>query len=495
MAGGGSSFGAQLAWLAAHIPDHSALIFPTADGNDIRLTYREFDQRVNAAARLLASAAVDTGSMVAVALSNSVEFYIAVFATWRLGACAAPLRPDATEAERSEILALLAPQIIVGDWRMEGRGSICAETIRTLAPDPRARANRTPQPAWTIASGGSTAKPKLIVNLRAGTLDAHAIKLEAADVVRSQDIRLVCAPLYHTHGLMHSLNSLMSGETLVCMKRFVAADVLDAIERYGVTKVGLVPTMLVRLLRALEERPADLSSLKLVLGGAGTIAHEVAKAWIRLVGPEAFVIGYGASEAVGSTRISGSELLERPGSVGRGVSTDIKILSADGVECPPGTVGEIFLRRSDYAGRTFEYRGVPPPQRTFDGFTSVGDLGWLDEAGYLYIADRRTDMVKTGGVNVFTAEVEAALLENPKVLDVAVIGLPDLEWGQRLHAIVVPTDNTHPPTPGELLAHCRERLSATKLPKTIEFVVELPRSESLKLNKSLLVISRTSRDD
>ena len=148
------------------------------------------------------------------------------------------------------------------------------------------------------------------------------------------------------------------------------------------------------------------------------------------------------------------------------------------------------MRRVDVTEPTFEYKGAPPAKRTQDGFTCIGDLGWLDEAGYLFIADRRVDMIVSGGANVFPAEVEAALLEHPEVFDVAVVGLPDPEWGQRIHAIVQPTDSQRPPSSESLRVHCRERTAAYKVPKAFEWVVKLPRSDAGKLNRSALVEER-----
>jgi bile acid-coenzyme A ligase len=193
----------------------------------------------------------------------------------------------------------------------------------------------------------------------------------------------------------------------------------------------------------------------------------------------------------------GDEWLAHPGTVGRGSSTEIRILDPDGRRAlEPGEVGEIFLRSTAgfvAAGATaFEYVNAPPPPRTDDGFTSIGDLGWLDEDGYLFIADRRVDMIVTGGVNVFPAEVEAALTEHPGVADAVVIGLADREWGRRVHAIVSldPSPAGDGLDPIRLMAHCRERLSGPKVPKSIEIVDRLPRTEAGKLNRQDLAAER-----
>jgi bile acid-coenzyme A ligase len=200
-------------------------------------------------------------------------------------------------------------------------------------------------------------------------------------------------------------------------------------------------------------------------------------------------MSYGSTENHGLSRISGSEWLAHPGSVGRPHNSEFKILDEAGNELPPGEIGEIFGRPLGATALGFQYVGATA-RSTADGFASVGDLGWKDEDGYLYIADRRVDMVISGGANVFPAEVESALLEHSGVADAAVIGLPDPEWGQRLHALWQARDPAAPPSGEELLAHCRARLVAYKVPRSFERVDSLPRSEAGKLNRQALVDAR-----
>jgi bile acid-coenzyme A ligase len=190
------------------------------------------------------------------------------------------------------------------------------------------------------------------------------------------------------------------------------------------------------------------------------------------------------------TLVRGDEWLAHPGTVGRGIGTLIKIVGDTGEELEAGAVGEIYMKPAVEIGPTYEYRGSSPAKTTADGFVSVGDLGWLDDEGYLYIADRRADMIVSGGANVYPAEVEAALTEHPKVGDVAVIGLEDDEWGRRVHALVQPADPGDAPSDEELRAHCRERLAAYKVPKSFELVARLPRNEAGKVNRSALVDER-----
>jgi bile acid-coenzyme A ligase len=168
-----------------------------------------------------------------------------------------------------------------------------------------------------------------------------------------------------------------------------------------------------------------------------------------------------------------------------------RILDEAGRELPPGVVGEVFMRRQPFV-ESHRYVGAPPAPTTPDGFASIGDLGWVDEEGYLHLADRRVDMIVTGAANVFPAEVEAALTEHPAVADVAVIGVPDREWGKRVHAVIQPREGMALPTVPELDRHCRERLASYKAPKTYEFVADFPRNDAGKIQRSALTAARAS---
>jgi bile acid-coenzyme A ligase len=305
-------------------------------------------------------------------------------------------------------------------------------------------------------------------------------------------VQLVPAPLYHTNGFRISHGALDRDELVVLMERFDAALCADLVERHRVTTVTMAPVMLLRLARLPGIERRDFSSLRSVLQGAGPCPPWLVRFWIDLVGPERFFISYGASERVGVTFLGGDEWLEHPGSVGRGLNTEVRILDDEGGDTPTGEVGEIFLRQTSDGASGHVYLGAPPAKRTPDGFTSVGDMGWLDEDGYLYIADRRVDMIVSGGANVFPAEVEAALSEHPELSDVVVVGVPDEEWGRRVHAIVQPRDAAAPPSLAALDAHVRERIAGWKAPKTYEFLAELPRNEAGKIRRSALAAERES---
>jgi bile acid-coenzyme A ligase len=299
----------------------------------------------------------------------------------------------------------------------------------------------------------------------------------------------VPAPLYHTNGFA-TLFSLVGGDRLVLLERFDAARVVDLVERHRVTTFTAAPTMLQRIaaLPGLDDR--DLSSLVWVLQGAAAIAPSLVRRWIELVGPERFYMAYGMTEGLGLTAIRGDEWLEHPGSVGRGYrSTEIRVLDTDGQDLPPGEIGEIYLR-SPTTGLCTYLGDAPQPTATRDGFGTVQDLGWLTEDGFLHLADRRVDLIISGGANVYPAEVETALGEHPGIADVVVVGLADAEWGHRVHAIVEPADATAPPSAADVIAFAKARLAGYKAPKTVEFVDAIPRTEATKVNRATLVQER-----
>jgi bile acid-coenzyme A ligase len=212
--------------------------------------------------------------------------------------------------------------------------------------------------------------------------------------------------------------------------------------------------------------------------------------WCELLGPEKIVMAYGSTEGVGITAIRGDEWLTHLGSVGRGIwGTEVRVLDTAGASVPAGQLGEIYLRmpgsdRARYLGETAQLTPTP------DGFRSVGDLGHLDADGFLYLADRRVDLIVTGGANVFPAEVETALIDHPKVADVVVIGLRDEQWGRRVHAVIQPVDPADPPDLDDIRTFAKGRLAAYKVPKSIETVDAIPRSEATKVNRGRLLAAR-----
>jgi long-chain acyl-CoA synthetase len=298
---------------------------------------------------------------------------------------------------------------------------------------------------------------------------------------------LVSAPLYHSAPNLYALQAMLAGELLVLEPRFDAERTLALIARHRIENVYLVPTMFVRLLRLPAEvrRRYDISSVRFVSSTGSPCAPDVKKAMIDWWGP-VITETYASSETGHVTFIDSHEWAKRPGSVGRPLPrTALKILDDDGREVPAGTVGTIYVRQPAYPDFTYTNDAAARAALERDGLWAVGDMGYVDAEGYLYIADRKSDMVISGGVNIYPAEIEAVLMTMPGIVDCAVFGIPDAEFGEGLAAAVQPQ-------PGAALSvemvrdFLKERISSFKVPKLVTFHDALPREDSGKIFKRRL---------
>jgi bile acid-coenzyme A ligase len=491
-----TSFGRQLTLLAEQQPTNTAIVHVAPDGCETTITWADLERRANQVGRLLAARGAGEHDLVAVALPDNLEHFYACYGTWKLGATVLPLRPDTPPWERERVLAVANPRVIVSDWNDVPYPVVSLDDVRgSVDLDGNALPDRTPEPAQAIATSGSTGTPKLIVAPGRGDMasepsgdGSHPSQPRTPDA-----LQLVLCPLYHTNGFA-SHNWLRAGRPLVLLERFDPERVLDYIERLHVNFMIIVPTMMMRIARVPGVADRDFSSLHAVLYGGAPAADWLIRVWLDLVGPERFWLSYGGTERFGICFCSGVEWLAHPGTVGRPMGSELRVLDEAGAPLPPGEVGELFMR-SMSPGPPSEYVGAPPARSTDDGLRTYGDLGWVDDDGYVYIADRRVDMIITGGANVFPAEVEAAITEHPGVRDVAVVGLADPEWGRRVHAIIEPVDPNQPPTEAELREHCRARLAAYKVPKSFEIADQTLRTEAGKINRSALVAEREAVAD
>jgi acyl-CoA synthetase (AMP-forming)/AMP-acid ligase II len=301
-------------------------------------------------------------------------------------------------------------------------------------------------------------------------------------------IFLSTSPLYHAAGLRYCLVAGHAGATAIIMERFDPQETLALIERHRVTHVSLVPTMFVRLLKLPPETRAryDLSSLQRVIHGTGPCGRDVKQAMIDWLGPILFE-NYGATEGNGLCALDSQEWLAHPGAVGKAVVGRIHILDPDFRECPLGEDGLVYFE----GGPRFEYHNDPEKTAAAyspQGWSTLGDIGHLDDAGYLTLTDRQSHMIISGGVNIYPQEVEDLLLAHPAVLDAAVFGIPDPEYGESVMAAVHPLAPPGPALERDLIAYCRERLAAYKCPRAIAFTTDLPRHETGKIYKRLLKI-------
>jgi bile acid-coenzyme A ligase len=481
----GIPFGARLQRNAVADADGIALIIVAPDSTECTLTWQQLDHRANQWGRTLAGAGARTGSLIAIAIPNSEDLVCSALGCWKIGAVPVPMRWDLPDWERTRLLEAIDPTVTIDE---RNRATLAA----AAGAESGAALPSAVSPAVSgICSSGSTGLPKVILNIAPSIwTPRHSEPFLAhwAPISGPQRI-LVPGPMYHTNGF-NTLNYLLGGDRLVVLEKFNAAVVLDTIEKHHITNFTATPTMLARIANVPGVDGRDLSSVAWILQGAAVMPSALLRRWFGLLSPERIVMAYGMTENLGLAALRGDEWLAHPGSVGRGFrDTEIRILDAQGAPLGPNELGEIYLR-APMSGAYRYIGGAPLLPTTADGFRSAGDIGHLDADGYLYIADRRADMIITGGANVFPAEVECALAEHEDIADVVVIGLADPEWGRRVHAVVQVVDTARQPTAQQVIAYAKSRLAPYKVPKTVEFVDEIPRTAATKINRSAMIEER-----
>jgi bile acid-coenzyme A ligase len=416
--------------LAEAAPDAPAI---THEGTTV--TRAELQRRTNRLARAYEALGVREGSMVTIALPNGVEFFEACLAAWKLGATPQPVSSRSPRLELEQIVELADPALVVGA-DVPGRPCIPIGFVPAASLSEADLPDRVAAEWKAPTSGGSTGRPKLIVAALPAVVDVAELTGRVYELLPGRP-HLVTGPLYHNGPFSAALSNLFLGGHNIVMTRFDAAAALALVERHRVDHMYLVPTMMLRIWKLPPEertRP-DLSSLRIAFHLAAPCPPWLKEAWIEWLGADRVWELYGGTEAQVITVLSGTEWLAHRGSVGKPVSDGrIRILDAEGRDLPPRQVGEVYLRRAEGTPETYRYVGATAKSR--DGWESLGDMGFVDEEGYLYLTDRLNDMILVGGANVYPAEVEAALDEHPQVRSSCVIGLPDEELGSRVHAIV-----------------------------------------------------------
>ena len=457
------------------------------------VSWSELDASTNRLARAYAELGVGVGDFVTIGLPTSVAFVQSMLATLKLGAVPQPVSSRLPAGELTQIVELAQPRLAVGfdpathpDHRvLAGNPPIEDHDDRPL-PEIVAPAYKAP------TSGGSTGRPKII--LAGSPAVVPVVQGRPAPLgVPAESVVMFPSPLYHNMAVMGTLLGLSAGSHVVLEERFDAQLTLRLIDRHRVAFAMVVPTHMNRIWRlgaAVRER-YDISSLAILMHGGAPCPAELKRAWIDWVGPERIVEMYTATEAPAVTLCNGSEWLQRPGTVGRCVIGEMAIFDADGAPAGAGEVGAIWMRRPSGSDRTYSYLGEDSHERD-DGWDTAGDLGWMDDEGYLFLADRRTDMILSGGANVYPAEVEAALAAHPSVIDCVAIGLPDEDLGQRVHAIV--QTDTQALDERTLKEHLADRLVRYKTPRTYEFTTLPLRDDAGKVRRSTLREQRARSD-
>jgi bile acid-coenzyme A ligase len=485
----GISFGDRISRLAATNCDELAVSQVSVSGVERSLTWWELDHLAGRLAASLKVEGLDQGDRVAVCLPNCVEHFVADVAAWKLGAVPVAIRWDLPEWELQRVLHVLAPRVT---FRGEPEEVMTRAGATTLPPSDVVSPHR-----FGVCSSGSTGTPKVILHTSPGiTWDEQRSTSAVVEAYRASSVPqrlLVPNALYHSSSITTAVLNMMSGNHTIMLEAFDAEILQEAVARHRVTGFMAPTPMLLRLARSPVLAAEQFRSVEWVQHGASPLPEWLARFWIEFLGPERFFTSYGSAEAIGVIACRGDEWLLHPGTLGHGVlGTDVVILDDHGSELEAHEVGQIFLRRPGGPSGTYAGRGVAALELHEDGFATVGDLGWLDEDGFVYLADRRVDLIVSGGVNVYPAEVEEAVGEHPEVDDVVVIGLPDEEWGRRVHAIVQKAPDANL-TSESIREFARSRLAPYKVPKTVEFIDQMPRSAATKVNRALLIEERTSR--
>jgi acyl-CoA synthetase (AMP-forming)/AMP-acid ligase II len=491
---------------ALRFPDKAALVM-----GGRRLTWAGLDDRVNRVAAALVAAGLQPGDRVAILLANCPEYLELYFGIARAGMVAVPINYRLTAREMAQILGYAEPALLVAGSAYLGLAAEVQALLPTLTRlwsvgagsagytayevalaqvhgHPFATAGRDTDTFAIFFTSGTTGLPKgAMVSHR--NLIANGFNQFVADGSQRHDINLIATPIYHMGAVFMGVTYMMLGCTQIILEQFDAAAWMNAVASERVSVALLVPTMINAVVNHPGVASADLGSLRLLFYGGGPMPPAVLrKALERL--PCGYTQGYGLTETLEATFLvsedhvldGAPEQTRRLASAGReAVGAEVRIVDDQGHDLSPGEVGEILVRSLSVISGY--WRQASETQAAIrDDWFYTGDLGYLDQERYLFLVDRKKDMVVSGGVNIYTKEVEAVLFEHPAVLEAAVIGLPDDEWGEIVTAAVV-LRPTMQATESELIDHCRARLASYKKPRRVVFVAELPKNPSGKVLK------------
>ena len=501
---------------AQNTPDKAAAIH--ARTGEV-LTYAELDARSNRLAQLLWSDGLRPGDHIAVFLENHLRYFEIAWAAFRSGLYLTTVNRYLTGPEAAYIVDDCGAQVLVSsravhtvaseipehakncrrflvvDGAPEGASSQFESFEQAVEGHRAEPLSEEPLGEFMLYSSGTTGRPKGVAHpvsgrpVSAGL--AMAVNLKRLFRVDANSVYLSPAPMYHSAPIVFSTAVQSLGGTVVMMDRFDALDALEALEKYAVTHSQWVPTMFSRMLKLPEEERTrfDFSAHQLAIHGAAPCPRRVKEEMFAWWGPILHEY-YGGTESNGLTYVGPEAWLAHPGTVGPAVIGKIHICSEDGAELPNGEAGLVYFERKRVP---FSYHKDPEKLRSAQHpvhptWTALGDIGYVDDEGYLYLTDRASFMIISGGVNIYPQETENELIMHPKVDDVAVIGIPNSEFGEEVKAVVqlIPGVEANPALADELIAFVRERLAPYKCPRSIDFEPEIPRLPTGKLYKRLL---------
>ncbi|MDT4926418.1 MAG: long-chain acyl-CoA synthetase [Pseudonocardiales bacterium] len=492
--------------IAGDQPDLTAVVDPA--GREVN--YRELAAFADRYGRGLQELGLQTGDCLVVMLPNTIELVALYFAAMECGLYIVPINWHLTGPEVAYIVEDCEAKAFVAHERFAEAATIAGASLaekrkfavgevagfRALAELATAdgRPDNRTQGAPMVYTSGTTGKPKGVKRPLTGA-NPDDVPIGASGFFAGfriqpfdENVHICGSPLYHTAVLNFVGISIQLGHAVVLMDRFDAEEMLRLIDRHKVTHSHMVPTQFTRLLALPEDVRAkyDVSSLRTMIHGAAPCPNEVKRAMLGWWGP--VVVEYYAATEGGGATIFADEWLKKPGSVGKAWSYSvIKILNEDGEEVPPNQPGLVYMQMG---GSTFAYHNAEEKtreSRVGELFT-VGDIGYLDDDGYLFLMDRKSDMIISGGVNIYPAEIEGELVMHPAIADIAVFGVPDEQWGEAIKAVIQPAEGVVPSAEltDEIRAFAAERLAKYKLPKIVEYLDELPRDDNGKLYKRKL---------
>lgn len=486
------------------------------------LEARELEEGIAQAAAALASSGVVAGGAVALLLRNDFAFFVASLAAHRIGAFATPINWHATADEIGYVLNDCEAKVLIGHDDLLAPLDLSPAVRVVAVPTPPEIADAYGLPPLSVPRNATTWAEWLGVDATVRAVSASSSGTNAMiytsgttgrpkgvrrkplreDQIAGQQLMAKCGyglspekrmtvlmtgPMYHSAPNSYGLIAAAIAETIILQPRFDAKQTLSTIACHAVTHIHMVPTMFVRLLKLSDEERAihDLSSLEFVVHGAAPCPVDVKRRMIEWWGP--VINEYYGSTETGLTASHGSQdAMRKPGTVGRALpGATLMVIDDHGEPCQPGEIGDVYVWSG--AMPDFTYHGLQDERAAIgrDGLVTVGDIGWLDEEGFLFLCDRRKDMIISGGVNIYPAEIEAELLAMNGVRDCAVFGIPDAEFGEQVCAFIE-LEPGRKLSPIEVKEFLGQKLSRFKIPRVIKFAAELPREDSGKIFKRRL---------
>lgn len=493
-----------LEYTAGRLPDKIALV-----EDDVQLTYGEMLAQVEALSGYLARLGVTSGDRVALLLPNCIEFCIGYFAVMRLGAFVVPLNNRLAPQELTYIVNDSSPRALVlgyqywdtyqlfkddldnrpdliyaGEEPKDG-AAFFKDLVEAASEAPASPQISFDDPACIMYTSGTTGLPKGAV-MSHRNIFANARNAGVHMGYRESDITLVVVPLFHVTGLNTQLVAFCyTGGTCVIMRSYNTARMIELLARHRITTMITVPTMYTLMLVNPALETADLSSLRALSYGGAPMAFDTITTLYQKLNVELFN-AYGLTETSSlTTTMPPCDTLRKGASVGLPVSgVQLRVVDLDGNDLPPDTVGELWVKGPNVV-TSYWNKPEATAKNLGDGWLRTGDLARIDEEGFVYVVDRMKDMINRGGENVYSIEVESALLDHPAVLEVAVVPRPHSIFGEVVHAFVVPSPGTSP-TEDELIEHCERLIADYKVPAGVTFLDELPRNPGGKVLKTNL---------